>query len=125
MDPVDLRDLLGWMALIEVRRVPDLQFHYRVFGTSLANRLGFDMTGRDGGDWPVDHLRQPQIALFSDLVDRDEPMVGRFRVTLDTQILEVEALMLPLGDAEAVDHVLVGVRVLRATPIRVLSQPPG
>jgi hypothetical protein len=125
IDPVELRDLLGWMAVVEVSRVPELKFRYRVFGTQLANRVGFDLTGHDCADCPLDHLRGRQIAVFQQLVERDEPMLGHFQVTLDTQVLEVEALMLPLGDNDQVDHLLVGVRVLRTTPILFLTQSPG
>lgn len=52
-DPVDIRDMLGSVALADVLYDP-LRFRFRLIGTKIAQRWGFDLTGRrpdrqDGG----------------------------------------------------------------------------
>lgn len=65
VDPVAMGDAVGYVMLLEA--LPDGDFRYRLFGSRIAERAGFDMTGRRTSEvLPTD----PAMSLFFGVVYR-------------------------------------------------------
>ena len=56
LDPLRLRFLLGSLSLLEVQPEP-LRFRYRLVGTDIVQRLGYELTGRWLDEHPDQTLR--------------------------------------------------------------------
>src|SRR5579864_8138687 len=67
IDPLDFRYALGHVMLLDVFYQP-LRFRFRLHGTALALRAGYDMTGKMADDLPNAHNR-------SMLIERDRKSV--------------------------------------------------
>lgn len=97
IDPIQLRPLLGNIMLFDVVGNPP-RFRYRLYGSSLAERAGYDMTGK----W-VDDLPDPGNA---ELVNRQlrQLVACRHAIAyqreriLDGRACRYEVLALPLSD---------------------------
>lgn len=108
VDPLDLKPLLGRLALLETVGGGDaMQFRYRLFGTSFVDWFGFDMTGRMIDDWPKPEYRAVMTASYREVVTAGRPFRRLRRFVKDGHLLRYEALMLPLGDAAQVTMILV------------------
>lgn len=79
IDPLDLKDLLGWLLLIDVEWAP-LRFRFRLIGTEIVAIRGMDLTGRyfDEGVFPAQDI----VLKFNTRV-ATEPCIG-FQRALDT-----------------------------------------
>lgn len=111
-DPVELRALLGNIILIDVLREP-LRFRFRLHGTRLAERVGYDLTGRMLDDLPDPEFREVARASFTAVAESGEPLIARRNRRLDSQRLRYETVMLPLSnDGRTVDMLLVALLYL-------------
>lgn len=111
IDPLDLKPMLGHIALLEVVRstaeaAP--RFRYRLFGTSFVEWFGFDMTGRMIDDWPQPEYRDLMNASYREVVEAGRPFRRYRSFVKDGRILHYEGVMLPLGDADGVSQVMTG-----------------
>ncbi|MEK9970742.1 MAG: PAS domain-containing protein [Ferrovibrio sp.] len=110
-DPLDLKPLLGHLALLDVIRTnaadASPRFRYRLFGTAFAEWFGFEMTGRMIDDWPVPEYRAVMTASYREVVSAGRPFRRLRRFIKDGRLLRYEAVMLPLGTGPLVDMVLV------------------
>ncbi|WP_341899207.1 PAS domain-containing protein [Ferrovibrio terrae] len=101
IDPLDLKPLLGNIALLDVVHEPDVaappRFRYRVFGTGFVEWFGFDMTGRMIDDWPAPEYRAVMNASYREVAAAGRPFRRLRSFVKDNRILRYEALMLPLG----------------------------
>jgi hypothetical protein len=112
IDPLELSFVLGWLVLLDVDYEP-LRFRYRLFGSELAVRLGFDLTGSYADEHPRPELGDYVQATWTEVVTRRRPTHGFFDRVLDNQKLRFEALRLPLSsDGEQIDMLLVCIRHL-------------
>src|SRR5713226_476697 len=64
IDPVDLGFVLGHILLVAVRHEP-LRFHFRVHGSELAHRAGYDLTGKSLDDLPSAEFREVSRQSFT------------------------------------------------------------
>jgi len=120
IQPLEFAYLLGWVMLIDVAYRP-LSFHFRLYGTELANNMRFDLTGKDLAEHPDPEFRNRTARVWAEVVDTGEPTCGTYDGWVDGRLLRYEALRLPLSsDGETVDMLLVAVQHLRIndTPAR-------
>jgi hypothetical protein len=109
LDPVDIPDLLGSVALIDVLRDP-LRFRFRLVGTEIVARLGTDLTGRSLDDHPWPEYRALLRHAYSSVVANGEPAVFHRERMMGGKLRQYEVLYLPLAaDGATVDMLLVGV----------------
>src|SRR5262245_30553321 len=71
-DPIDLKYALGKLLLIEVSHVP-LRFRYRLIGSELVERAGFDLTGRMVDDYPDPEYRAFVLQQYAAVVENRSP----------------------------------------------------
>lgn len=111
IDPLDLKPLLGHIALLEIVDPADAgapaQFRYRLFGTHFVEWFGFDMTGRLIDDWPAPEYRALMNASYREVATAGRPFRRLRSFVKDNRVLHYEALMLPLGPPARVEQVLV------------------
>lgn len=97
LDPVDLRYLLGHLMLLDVLREP-LRFRFRLHGSEITSRVGYDLTGKFLDELPDPAYRDYAIARCEGLVATGEPLAIRRGRTLDGQPWAYEALWLPFSE---------------------------
>jgi hypothetical protein len=111
IDPLDLKPLLGSIALLQVVYADDAtappRFRYRLFGTGFVNWFGFEMTGRMIDDWPAPEYRAVMNASYREVVTAERPFRRLRSFVKDGRVLRYEALMLPLGQAQRIEQVIV------------------
>ncbi|MGH6969146.1 MAG: PAS domain-containing protein, partial [Stellaceae bacterium] len=73
-DPVDLKYVLGYLSLVDVRRNP-LGFRFRIHASNVAARVGFDLTGKDVDAIADVHYRKLVRAHYIAVVERRGPAV--------------------------------------------------
>jgi hypothetical protein len=107
IDPMDLRFILGSLILIDVEPNP-LRFRYRLFGSEIARRQGFDMTGKylDQHPWP--ELAAMAIETYRQVLSTGQPAHIRRQGMVDGHYVSHISLVLPLGH-EQVEILLAGV----------------
>jgi len=105
IDPIDLRDLLGRINLIEVERTPELRFRYRVWGSKVTEMVGMDYTGRYAGDLALPTTAERIVEALSLVVRRRAPHFWQVPVPYnDRGFISYRRLALPLAsDGETVD----------------------
>ena len=106
-DPVDIKYVLGYLSLVDVRRDP-LHFHFRIHASNVAVRVGFDLTGKSVDAIADVHYRKLVFDHYTAVVERRQPVRAfRDRVMTDNVCLHCEVLALPLGnDGETVDRIM-------------------
>jgi hypothetical protein len=112
IDPLELGFALGNLVLIDVQREP-LRFRYRLVGTWVVEKWGYDMTGKF-----VDELPDPQrLALvlekYHQVVETGQPLCIRGRRIMDERPWAYESVMMPLGDADEVTMLLICVEYFK------------
>jgi hypothetical protein len=96
LDPVDMRFILGHVALIDVLRHP-LQFRVRLQGTELVRWTGSDLTGQ-----MLDELRYPETRAVAHrcltaVVESGFPYYAHENRMLERMVRRFEVLVLPLS----------------------------
>jgi hypothetical protein len=117
IDPIDFRYILGYVTLVDVETNPR-RYRFRLDGSILARLSGIDYTGRY-----LDQLDMPDyidfIAAGYDLVvDGGKPYAYRKEADFDAKTFDEETLILPLGAAGVVTHLMVAVIPGAASPHR-------
>ena len=108
-DPLEMRYILGNLSLIEVMRDP-LRFFFRVHASNIADRAGFDMTGKFLDANPdVAHRALVHDHFVATVMQRKPIFARREREFTDRMILQCEALSLPLArDGQTIDMLMTG-----------------
>jgi hypothetical protein len=109
-DPLDLKYALGKLLLVDVLYRP-LQFRFRLIGTELVDRAGFDLTGKSLDAYPNPEFRALMRQHYTAVVETRRPLRSvETNLVLDGRVRRYEALLLPLAaDCETVDMLLIGV----------------
>ncbi len=100
VNPLDLRPALGYVLLLEVV-AGGQDFRYRLFGSTIVNVSGFDMTGKLLSEHPASaYVAEFSLAVGRAAVHRGEPIYTiRHPVgAKDTSLWE--RLVLPLADED-------------------------
>lgn len=108
-DPLDLRYIIGNLSLLDVRHEP-LRFRYRLHATNVAQRLGYEMTGKPLEDHPPstrEHVERHFVAV----VEARVPLTILHRsFAADGRALDHESLVLPLSrDGTTIDMLMSGI----------------
>ncbi len=107
-DPVELGWIVGNLLLLDVLRDPP-GFRFRIHGTNLAERIGFDMTGKTMDDYPDPEYAKVALRSFSTVVGTRLPLSRVTERAIEGRAYGYEALHLPLSsDGARVDMLLVG-----------------
>lgn len=97
IDPLDFRYVLGNVILIDVLREP-LRFRVRLHGDALAQRAGYDFTGKFLDQPPISDYRAYAIERCKGIVETRRPLAVEHNRVLDGRPHHYEALWLPLSD---------------------------
>jgi hypothetical protein len=107
VDPVEFSFALGHIMLIDVVREP-LTFRVRLHGSEMIRRVGYEMTGKNLYDLPVESkYRDYVLARCEGLIARPEPLIVTNDRTLQNRLREYEALWLPFSDDGSTVNVLM------------------
>ena len=107
IDPLELRDLLGNLCLIDVTEEKPPRFRYRVDGSTLAAITGFDLTGKYADELPDPPYRDYVVALYARVVATRAPVFRYNEEEWGDYGMRVESVTLPLStDGQRVDAIL-------------------
>lgn len=113
IEPLELKFILGSLILIDIEPEP-LRFRYRLFGSEIAQRQGFDMTGKYSEEHPWPEFSARTREVYTEVMRTEAPALIRRQGVIDEQHFDHQSLVLPLGH-DKVDMILVGV-VFAPTP---------
>lgn len=102
LDPIDFRYVLGDVVLIQVSRSPEgshwpWEFHYRLVGTNLVERDGYDLTNKSLDELPEPEYRERVRASFIEVCETRAPIHRTRELFLDHRVRRYEAVVLPLA----------------------------
>jgi hypothetical protein len=109
IDPLEMRPALGNVMLLEADEAAD-DYRYRLYGSRIAERAGFDLTGKFTRDVPT----HPALGLlfrvcYRACARRKIPLFTRHVPPASVGVLYWTRLILPLADETgAARHFLVG-----------------
>ena len=110
IDPIEFTYILGWVILADVTYDP-LRFYIRLYGSELARRAGFDITGTWLDEHPQPAFREYVDTAWRATVERGEMTHGFFDRWVDDRRFHYESLRLPLSsDGKTIDMLLVAIR---------------
>lgn len=107
IDPLDLRFILGSLILVDVEAEPR-RYRYRLFGSDIARRQGFDMTGKYLEQHPWPELAAMARQTYGEVITSGQPALIRRHGLLNDQYVDHVSLILPLGHSQ-VEMLLAGV----------------
>ncbi len=109
LDPVEMAFIIGNVILIDVLEGTPPQFRIRLHGTNLAERVGYELTGKMLDDMPAPGFRELSRRTFAKAVRTREPVHSLNERVMDDQVHRYEVLVLPLSaDGERIDMLLTG-----------------
>jgi len=97
IDPLDFPYVLGHLMLLDVLHAP-LRFRFRVYGTRLAARVGYDMTGKMVHDLPNAAHRAALLERCGELVKHRGALATLGENVIGEHVFPYEALWLPFSD---------------------------
>lgn len=106
LDVLRMKPVLGSIVLFE-RMPPDGRYRYRLIGTKVVERDGFDWTGRFVDTVPMPQYRDLILSRIAELEVQRRPLLVRNRQMFDMVWYDYECLWLPLaGDHRTIDMLL-------------------
>ncbi len=109
LDPLEFRFALGHVVLIDVLRDP-LRFRFRLHGSELSLRAGYDMTGKLVDELPNATNRRILLERCHALLDLRHPTRIVDERRLGNRLFGYEAVWLPLAaDGRAIDMLMGGI----------------
>lgn len=111
IDPMEIPWMLGDLSLLEVHRLDGgLRYRFRLMGTHVVERLGYNVTGKWLEDLPAPDYRRRLVGIFRTVVERAVPIVERPHMLIDNYVHHYEVLRLPLSeDGRQVDMLMLAV----------------
>jgi hypothetical protein len=114
IDPLDLRDCLGNLCLLDVVGDAPHRFRFRVDGSNLAALSGFELTGKFVEDMPDPDYRDFVLALYERVVAEKVPIFLAVAAEWKGCGIEEISVTLPLSnDGVTVDGILDAVFPVR------------
>ncbi len=109
LDPVDMSFVLGNVILVEVLPETPVRYRIRLHGSTLAQRVGYDLTGKMLDDMPVPEFRDMSRRSFDKVVRTGEPLHVVADRMVDERMQHYESILLPLSNSgDRVDMLLIG-----------------
>jgi len=125
LDPIEMKSALGGITIFEIHRMPDghLRFRYRLKGSAIVARDGFDMTGRYLDELPLVQYRSLILSRLETLAHDPVPTLVHNKQFYDGRWYDYEAIWLPLAsDHENVD-MLLACQIFARTPPSHIGPP--
>ena len=109
-DVLDLGYIIGNLSLLDVCYAP-LRFRFRLHGSRVTERVGYEMTGKHVDELPTPDMRELVQRHYEQVIKRRVPIVEvRERQIVDDRVLPCEVLAMPLSsDGDTIDMLLSGV----------------
>jgi hypothetical protein len=107
IDPLDFAYALGHVMLLDVLYDP-LRFRFRLHGTDLVLRAGYDMTGKMADELPNEKNRAVLVKRCRSVVEMREPLVAVDARLVSGRMVGFEVLWLPLSDDGTTISILMG-----------------
>lgn len=109
IDPLQMRPALGHIMLLDVLD-GGANYRYRVYGSEIAQRSGFDMTGKCTSELPTGTLASLFfIAVYQAVLLRSQPVYTWHQMPVDITVNTWHRLVLPLhGPDGTVTRLLAG-----------------
>ena len=109
IDPLDIIYIVGNVILVDVIDGDPLRFHIRLHGTNLAERVGYELTGKMLDELPVDDFRALAQQSFSWVATKAQPLHSRRDRIIGGRFARYETVIMPLSDdGERVSRLLIG-----------------
>lgn len=116
LDPLDMPWMLGDLSLVEVHREAqreehgNLRYRFRLVGSRVVERLGYDMTGKWLDALPGPDYRAYLVEAFGEVVTRATPLSEQPNMVIDHSVHHYEILRLPLAaDGHRPDMLMLAV----------------
>lgn len=127
IDPIGMKAALGGITLFEIHRDADtpsgLRFRYRLIGSAIVARDGFDHTGRWLDELPLLQYRQLLLSRLEMLARDPGVLLVHNKQFYDERWYDYEAIWLPLAsDHENVD-ILMACQIFAKTPSSHVGLP--
>ena len=107
LDPLEFREALGHVFLIDVE--PGPRFRYRLTGTIMTERTGYDLVGRYVDDIPVASTRDFIDAHYRQVLAARAPVRAVSVRDVQKRTWRYEILSMPLStDGAVIDMLFVG-----------------
>jgi hypothetical protein len=107
IDPLELRDCLGNLCLLDVTRDTPPRFRFRLDGSIVALATGFDLTGKFVDEVPDAAYREFITAIYQRVVQSKAPLFLMNEEDWKGYDILVTSVSLPLSsDGETVDAIL-------------------
>ena len=74
IDPIDMAFIVGNVIMADVIPRSPLAFRIRLHGTTLSERVGYDLTGKMLDDMPVPEFRELSRRSFTKVATTGEPL---------------------------------------------------
>jgi hypothetical protein len=127
IDPIEMKAALGGITLFEVHRdTPQpgsFRFRYRLIGSAIVARDGFDLTGRWVDELPLKQYRALLLSRLDMLARAPGTLLVHNQQFYDERWYDYEAIWLPLAsDHENVD-ILMACQVFTKRPSSHVGLP--
>jgi hypothetical protein len=112
LDPLDFAYVLGDVVLIEVTRgsadgAARWRFRYRLVGSKIVARDGYDLTGKFLDDLPEPEYRERVRATWTGVCETGAPAHHVRELVLDGRLRSYEVVVLPLaGNGSDIDMLI-------------------
>ena len=125
IDPADFKFAVGNVTLIDVLYEPP-GFRFRLIGSLMAQRMGWDLTGKMVDEVPDAEYREGLLAAYRQMVASRQPSTTLYERLIDGKNRRFEVLRLPLAsDGTTIDMLLLCPMYFEPLPARSpLAGPP-
>lgn len=125
LDPADFKFAVGNVTLIDVLCEP-VRFRFRLIGSLMAQRMGWDLTGKMVDEVPDAEYREGLLAAYRKMVADRQPSTTLYERLIEGKTRRFEVLRLPLAsDGKTIDMLLLCPMYFEALPARSpLAGPP-
>jgi hypothetical protein len=122
LDPVDFPYVLGDVVMVDAVSCPTgspwpWTFRYRLVGTKIVQRDGYDLTGRTLDELPEPEYRERVRATWMEACESGRPVHRVREILLDRRMRRYEVIVLPLAsNGEDIDMLISVQRQLPSRP---------
>ena len=115
IDPLDFPYVLGNIVLLDVLYQP-LRFRYRLVGSVLSGRVGYDMTGKFLHEHPHPAYRDYMLECYAEIIRSRLPSGGNYDLFIDREIKPYQCLRVPLSDDGMTIDMIIAAVILGQAP---------
>lgn len=125
LDPIDMKPALGGITIFEIHPKADggFRFRYRLIGSAIVARDGFDMTGRFLDELPLLQYRTLLLGRLEMLARDPAPVLVHNKQFYDERWYDYEAIWLPLASDHEHADMLMACQIFARTPSSHVGLP--